>query len=408
MFAATTLLEVYELALRHDPSLSAAKLSADAGGLTWDIVSARNFPTIYVESSYSETRRKSLSSFTRKSNVNQLTIAVPVYESTTKHELKKSETEEYLAELRLRKAHEQIRYRVASTYFQILATQDDLDVALREKESLKEFYQQTLTLLNAGIGTEFDIRNVEVRLDLAESTAVQTKDSLESAWLSLAEMTGVRPDVLQMARELPTYSGPVPTSVNDWVRMALENNVDIAIQKETVELARSDIHLVNSDLAFSSNLTINFRDHHGEIDLPYEKNSVVLSFGRAFSAGGLGAKRKKQATYRYQAQIEVLSSVKISIETEIDRLFQNVMALAESAELLKGALHSSERALAATEEGYRASARTSVDVLNAQRDLYQVTRDLKRAHYFYLLAIIELGFVAGVLDLAEIQQNYLF
>jgi len=48
--------------------------------------------------------------------------------------------------------------------------------------------------------------------------------------------------------------------------------------------------------------------------------------------------------------------------------------------------------------------RTSVDVLNAQQQLYSAKRDLLQARYAWMLSVIQLKAAAGVLtdnDLAE-------
>ncbi|WP_348674087.1 TolC family protein, partial [uncultured Abyssibacter sp.] len=54
---------------------------------------------------------------------------------------------------------------------------------------------------------------------------------------------------------------------------------------------------------------------------------------------------------------------------------------------------------------YRVGTRTSVDVLDAQREIYAARRDYARARYDYLLNLLRLKQAAGQLapaDLAEI------
>ncbi len=171
-FAAATLPEVYELTLQNDCSLSAAKSFANAGALAHDIAEAERYPIVSIESSYSQSRQKDIFSrrrFSRQSNINQLRVSVPLCDSLAKHALRRSELEEEWATLQLRKSHEEIRYQVADSYFQILVPQSDLHVALLEKETLDNLHSQTQMMLDAGIATEFDIRNVEVRLSLEDS-----------------------------------------------------------------------------------------------------------------------------------------------------------------------------------------------------------------------------------------------
>ncbi len=72
---------------------------------------------------------------------------------------------------------------------------------------------------------------------------------------------------------------------------------------------------------------------------------------------------------------------------------------------LRQAVKSSQTALEASEAGYRVGTRTSVDVLDAQREIYGARRDYARARYDYLLNLLRLKQASGQLtpdDLAEI------
>ena len=66
---------------------------------------------------------------------------------------------------------------------------------------------------------------------------------------------------------------------------------------------------------------------------------------------------------------------------------------------------STQAALGAIESGFQAGTRTSVDVLNAQRDLFRAKRDFSESRYDYILDILRLKQAAGVLgedDLTEV------
>ncbi|MEQ1560072.1 MAG: TolC family protein [Methyloglobulus sp.] len=71
------------------------------------------------------------------------------------------------------------------------------------------------------------------------------------------------------------------------------------------------------------------------------------------------------------------------------------------------ALTSSQSQLESTNTGYEVGVRTSVDVLNAQQQLFAAKRDLLQARYSYLVNIIRLKTASGVVteaDLADINQ----
>ena len=65
---------------------------------------------------------------------------------------------------------------------------------------------------------------------------------------------------------------------------------------------------------------------------------------------------------------------------------------------------SATSALEATQAGYEAGTRNIVDVLIAQRSLYQARRDYANARYDYISSLLQLKEVAGQLSPEDIYQ----
>ena len=71
---------------------------------------------------------------------------------------------------------------------------------------------------------------------------------------------------------------------------------------------------------------------------------------------------------------------------------------------LKQAVRSAQSALEAIEAGFQVGTRTSVDVLNAQRELFSAQRDYSSARYDYILSILRLKQAAGTLAPTDLVQ----
>ena len=65
---------------------------------------------------------------------------------------------------------------------------------------------------------------------------------------------------------------------------------------------------------------------------------------------------------------------------------------------LRQAVESAKTALQATEAGYEVGTRTSVDVLEARRRLFESQTNYARSRYDYLLNVLRLQLAAGTLD----------
>ena len=93
---------------------------------------------------------------------------------------------------------------------------------------------------------------------------------------------------------------------------------------------------------------------------------------------------------------------------ETQRAYLNLSSSIAQVKALDQALLSSQSQLDSTKLGYEVGVRTSVDVLNAQQQLFSAKRDLLEARYNYLVNIIRLKSASGVVseaDLLDINQQ---
>jgi len=71
---------------------------------------------------------------------------------------------------------------------------------------------------------------------------------------------------------------------------------------------------------------------------------------------------------------------------------------------LQQAVVSTQSALDATEAGYEVGTRTSVDVLDARRELFRAQRDYTQARYDYIIASLTLKQAAGILSVQDLEN----
>jgi outer membrane protein len=71
---------------------------------------------------------------------------------------------------------------------------------------------------------------------------------------------------------------------------------------------------------------------------------------------------------------------------------------------LRQALESSRTALQATEAGFEVGTRTTVDVLDARRRLFEAQTNYARSRYDYILNVLQLQLAAGTLERADLEK----
>jgi outer membrane protein len=106
----------------------------------------------------------------------------------------------------------------------------------------------------------------------------------------------------------------------------------------------------------------------------------------------------RQAQYLHLAARERLERTARETEREARDAFLGVNSEVARVQSLRQAVESAMTALQATEAGYEVGTRTSVDVLEARRRLFEAQTNYARSRYDYLLNVLRLRLAAGTLD----------
>ena len=398
---ALDLVESYHLAAENSSELAAARVSSQAEGLSHDIAISELYPTL----TFGASARKSNPFRGDDSRISQgrLVITQPLWRESLISGLKTAALQADLAELNYKKEQLSLFVKVVNAYFGALSAQDTLNTAESEIASIRTLRDHAVVRRDAGLGTETDVRIAEARLALARAAVIMAHNSVETAMLQLSELIGHRPAELSVLNDATSAPELQPGQMEFWIDLALTNNIDLAIQQMTVSIASGTIDLVNQQSDFRADLTARVNDKFDGTESIRDHTFAELTLSKSFSAGGLGTKRKQQATLRYEAQLQILQGLKARTVTRASSTFRNVVSLIDQVAALELAVAANESALELTESNYDVGLVTSLAVLDAQQDVFEVRRDLHKARYEYFQSLVALKEVAGTLDLADLE-----
>lgn len=318
------------------------------------------------------------------------------------------------AEVDYRAAQQSLILRTAERYFNVLAAKDTLTAAEGTYEALARQLQQAEKRFEVGLIAVTDVQESKAAYDSATAGLIQAKRNLATQGELLRELTGNTFDTLARPGERLPLSAPDPAREEDWVRMAMDQNLRLASSRLAAEISRGDIsfqrgsHLPSLDLVVtrsnrdvSSTLTL-----PGGFSGPNDSNSdntvYSLQFTLPLYSGGATNSRVRQAEYRHRAARERLERTARETEREARDSYLGVMSEMSRVQALQQAVASAQVALQATEAGYEVGTRTTVDVLDARRRLLDAETSYARSRYDYLINVLRLKLAAGALDPAEV------
>ncbi len=136
--------------------------------------------------------------------------------------------------------------------------------------------------------------------------------------------------------------------------------------------------------------------------------SEVTSLGVVLSvpifAGGLTQSRVREALANRTKAEQDFENTQRGVVLSVRTNFLNVTSGIAQVQALEQALASTQSQLDSTILGRDVGVRTSVDVLNAQQQVFQTRRDLQQARYNYLISTLRLKAATGILAEADVEE----
>lgn len=312
-------------------------------------------------------------------------------------------------------ARQDLILRTAATYFDVLAAQDTLEAAQATYDAIARQLEQSEKRFEVGLIAVTDVQEAKAAFDSASASLIQAKRNLATTQERLRELTGeTYGELARPGAEMP-LAGPDPANADDWVRLAMEQNQRLISSRLAADISRENISarrgghypsldLVVSRSAFDYESDFTSGGFSGPNNSDSEDTSVTLQLTVPLFSGGATSSRVRQAEYQHQAARERLERTVRQTERETRDAYLGVSAEVARVRSLHQAVESANTALQATEAGYEVGTRTSVDVLEARRRLFEAQTNYARSRYDYLINVLRLRLAAGTLDGAGVTE----
>lgn len=417
-----TLLDIYHQALANDPALASALNANRAAQEIIEQGKALYRPTINFAATINNSRsdirflnpdipggRANFDTYRAGFEARQ-----PIYRKQIAVQMDQAETQVNQADKQYNLTQQALILRSTEAYFQVLIAQDQITLIQAQKAAILSQLEQAKATFEVGTATITDVNEAQARYDLTVAQEVAAINEHQIAKRAVQAITGEIPEKLASIKA-DINVVPLQQSMEDWQEIARQNNLNIQIQQETLALAEQEIKRANAGHLPTLDLVASYTDSlvNGS-PTPFNAGNqlkiatIGLQLDIPLYQGGAISSQVRQAVYNKQRAQDDLALARRQTDLEAQRSFLNLNTSIAQVKALDQALISSQSQLDSTELGYEVGVRTSVDVLNAQQQLFSAKRDLLQARYNYLVNIIRLKSSAGLvaeIDLAEIDHQ---
>ena len=442
---AENLLDIYQRALRQDPSLREAEANRLATLESKPQAVSALLPQLSAGAGYGYSEADGSSVFPQAfdddndPNTPPITIEVPnnfdqdattlqwrvdLRQSVFKWDqwvtLRRADKQVAQAEADFRAAGQDLMVRVATAYFDVLAAQDTLESEQASREAISRQLEQANKRFEVGLIAITDVQEAQSGYDQAVAAEILAKRNLATRKESLREIIGEYPEQLQPPKdEIPLVS-PQPEVEDEWVDMALQQNLNLLSSELGAQMTRDNVsfqrsgHFPSLEIQGSYNGMDSEGDRTSSIgagspvtsttDSDRTGYDISLQLSVPIYSGGNVSSKTKQAVYEHRAARERFERTARQTERETRDAYLGVVSEIARVKALKQARASAETALQATTAGFDVGTRTTVDVLNQRRQLFIADVNYHRSRYDYIINVLRLKQAAGSLTVQDIQE----
>ncbi len=344
-------------------------------------------------------------------NLFTLSITQPIYrrQNSVVYEQAKAQVEQ--ADAVLAQAGQDLITRVAQAYLDVLLAQDNVALAIAQRNAIAEQLAQAKISFQIGTATITDTHEAQARYDLSVSQEIAARNDLQVKISVLEQLIGrASPSLAPLSPQFKLIS-PEPAAMDKWIDEVRNNNHQVRSAQTNVAIAAHETErnraghypTLDAFATWSDN-----RSAAGAIGGPgvdINNRIIGLQLAVPIYQGGLVNSRIREAIANEEKARHDLENARRTAELGARQNYLGVSSGIAQVKALEAALTSSQSALDSSRLGREVGVRTQVDVLNAQQQLFSARRDLAQAKYNYILSTLRLKAAVGRLaeeDLAGI------
>jgi outer membrane protein len=417
-----SLLDIYHQAMAHDPTLASALSANKAAQEIIEQGKALYRPTVNfnADANTSRTDIRYLNGVTPPGNSSfenykaAVEARQPIYRKQNLVQMDQTKTQVSQADKQYHLSQQDLILRSTQAYFDVLIAQDKIELIGAQKTAILSQLDQAKATFDVGTATITDVNEAQARFDLIVAQEIAAVNEYEIAKRSVEAITGEMPSKLATVKSNIQVAA-LNQTMQDWQQVAVQNNLNIQIQQDALKLAEQEVERANAGHLPTLDAVASISDSYSNgspsvfsTGNDLKSATIGLQLQVPLYAGGAISSRARQAVLNKQKAQDDLDIARRQTDLETQRAYLNLSTTIAQVKALDQALISSQSQLDSTKLGYEVGVRTSVDVLNAQQQLFSAKRDLLQARYNYLVNIIRLKAASGLVsepDLQDINQQ---
>lgn len=396
--AAETLEEVLASTYASNPTLLArrAKLRSADEGVPQALSNWR--PTVSLTGSVGrgtyDNNTLSTYSMARTPRTEVLTVTQPLFRGgRTVAATSQAENTVLSERAQLAAAEQSVLLAAATAFLNVYRDQAVLNLSINNEQVLRRQYDSTVERFRVGELTRTDVSQAEARLAKATADRIAAEGNLQSSRANYVNNVGRPPENLTV----PSAPPALPASLDEVTGSARSANPNVVAADYTHAAAKDNIDLIWGELLPTVSLSADISRglQTATQESSYSNKEVLLNVTvPLYESGSVYSRVRASKHTAGQRRIEADQARRDAVETGA-KAWESLQAARAQARSYESQIKASELALAGVREESKVGARTILDVLNAEQELFDARVNLVKAQRDVLAASYQVKSALG-------------
>lgn len=302
-------------------------------------------------------------------------------------------------------AEQQTLNDAVRAYMDVVRTDEILKLSEHNENVLKEQLQATNDRFKLGETTRTDVAQSEARLARATSDKVRAAGDLDVAKANYLRVIGEpAPRNVAMPSILPT----IPKTLDEAMASGLKKNPQLVAADVTRDISNDDIDILQAALLPDVSLRGSMERQDGlssRSGRTLDSDSLTVNASIPIFQSGAEYSRVRQSKRTRQQRVEEFEATRDQTIESITSRWRDIETARASIVSNKAAVESASVALNGVRQEADVGTRTTLDVLDAEQELFIAKVNLVTAKSREVIAVYALRAATGTLTAQELALN---
>ena len=288
---------------------------------------------------------------------------------------------------------EQVLLQAATAFLNVVRDQATVKLSINNEQVLRRQLEATQERFRVGEITRTDVSQAEARLAQATADRIGAEGALQNSRAAFIDVVGRPPE----SPQAPSEPTALPGSFDEVKTIALAHNPNVVAADWTAKAAEAGVDVVRGKLlpSVSASLGVTRTVDSQFYDNDSHSTQAMLNLSvPLYQSGSVWAQLRAQKQTYGQRLIEADQSRRDALQSA-NQAWETLRAARARVKSYSAQIAANQLALTGVEEEAKVGARTVLDTLNAEQELFTSRVNLVTAQHDEMVAAFQLDAALG-------------